>query len=80
MRTYYVVVFIKVGKVEIACVLNQWSVLAILLFAKNADNENEKCLKNQGVSLYCTLKTKKRIPFLTFTRHYENLRKVPPFS
>ena len=35
--------------------------------------------KNQGVSLYCTLKTKKRIPFLTFTRRYENLRKVPLF-
>ena len=26
-------------------VMNQWSVLAILLFAKNADNENKKCLK-----------------------------------
>ena len=26
-------------------VVNQWSVLAILLFAKNADNENKKCLK-----------------------------------
>ena len=27
--------------------MNQWSVLAILLFAKNADNENKKCLKSQ---------------------------------
>ena len=26
-------------------VVNQWSVLAILLFAKNADNENKNCLK-----------------------------------
>ena len=26
-------------------IVNQWSVLAILLFAKNADNENKKCLK-----------------------------------
>ena len=36
--------------------------------------------KNQGDSLYFTLKTKKKgYLFLTFTRLYENLRKVPPF-
>ena len=37
--------------------------------------------KNQGDSLYFTLKTKKKDTLiLTCTRHYENLRKVPPFS
>ena len=35
--------------------------------------------KNQGVYLYFTLKTKKKDTFfLTFTRCYENLIKVPP--
>ena len=39
-----------------------------------------KMPKCQGVCLYFTLKTKKKdTPFLTFTRHYENLRKPPPF-
>ena len=29
--------------------MNQWSVLAILIFAKNADNKNKKCLKKVKV-------------------------------
>ena len=33
--------------------------------------------KNQGVYLYFTLKLKKGYLFLTFTRSYENLMKVP---
>ena len=33
--------------------MNQWSVLAILLFAKNADNENKKCLKKSKKSRLC---------------------------
>ena len=41
---------------------NQWSVLAILLFAKNADNENEKCLKIKVILCISLLKLKKRIP------------------
>ena len=34
-------------------IVNQWSVLAILLFAKNADNENKKCLKKSKKSRLC---------------------------
>ena len=58
---------------------NQWSVPPILLFAKNADSENEKRLKIKIFICiqYSTLK--KGNPFLTSSRHYGNLRKVPPF-
>ena len=35
--------------------------------------------KNQGLYVPFTLKTKKRTLFLTFTRRFENLRKVPSF-
>ena len=34
-------------------IVNQWSVLAILLFAKNADNENKKGLKKSKKSRLC---------------------------
>ena len=50
------------GKMEID---NQWSVPAILLFAKNADYKNEKCLKIRSF-LYFTLKTEKRMPVFKF--------------
>ena len=59
--------------------LNQWSVPAILLFTKNADYENEKCLKIKVFICILHSKQKKRTPLLTSTRCYENLRKVPPF-
>ena len=58
---------------------NQWSVLAILLFAKKADNENEKCLKVKVFLCILNSKLKQRIPFLTLAGHYENLKKVHPF-
>ena len=36
--------------------------------------------KNQGLYVHLTPKTKKKsCPFLTFTHHFENLRKGPPF-
>ena len=42
--------------------VNQWSVPAILLFTKNADYENEKCLKIRVFT--CILQSKqKRTPF-----------------
>ena len=58
---------------------NQWSVPAILLFAKNADYKNEKCLKIEVFSCILHSKLKKGYLFLNFTSCYENLRKVPPF-
>ena len=59
--------------------LNQWSVPAILLFTKNADYENEKCLKIKVFICILHSKQQKDTLFLTSTRRYENLRKVPPF-
>ena len=58
---------------------NQWSVPAILLFTKNADYENEKCLKIKVFICILHSKQKKDTLFLTSTRRYENLRKVSPF-
>ena len=58
---------------------NQWSVPAILLFTKNADYENEKCLKIKVFICILHSKQQKDTLFLTSTRRYENLRKVPPF-
>ena len=58
---------------------NQWSVPAILLFTKNADYKNEKCLKIKVFMCILHSKLKKRTLFLTFTRRFENLRKVPSF-
>ena len=58
---------------------NQWSVPAILLFTKNADYENEKCLKIKVFICILLSKQKKDTLFLTSTRRYENLRKVSPF-
>ena len=60
-------------------VLKQWSVTAILLFTKNADYENEKCLKIKVFISILHSKQKKDTLFLTSTRRYEKLRKVPPF-
>ena len=45
---------------------NQWSDLAILLFAKNADDENEKCLKIKVFLCISHLKLKKGYPFFNF--------------
>ena len=59
--------------------INQWSVPAILLFTKNADYENEKCLEIKVPICILHSKQKKGHLFLTSTRRYENLRKVPPF-
>ena len=58
---------------------NQWSVPAILLFTKNADYENEKCLKIKVFICILPAKEKKGHLFLTSTRRYENLTKVSPF-
>ena len=58
---------------------NQWSVPAIILFAKNADYENEKCLKIKVFICILPSKEKKGHLFLTSTSRYENLTKVPPF-
>ena len=58
---------------------NQWSVPAILLFTKNADYENEKCLKIKVFICILHSKQKKDTLFLTSTRRYENLRNVSPF-
>ena len=69
---------ILIRKIKKWQVLNQWSVPAILHLTKNADYESEKCLKIKV--FLCVLHSKpKRMPFLTFTRRCENLRKVPPF-
>ena len=46
--------------------LNQWSVPAIILFAKNADYENEKCLKIKVFICILPSKEKKRTPFFNF--------------
>ena len=58
---------------------NQWSVPAILLFTKNAGYKNEKCLKIKDFMCILQSKLKKRALFFTFTRRFENLRKVPSF-
>ena len=58
---------------------NQWSVPAILLFTKNADYENEKCLKIKVFICILPAKEKKGHLFLTSTRRYGNLTKAPPF-
>ena len=42
---------------------NQWSVLAILLFAKNADNENKKYLKIKVILYISHSKQKKKDTF-----------------
>ena len=60
-------------------VYNQWSVPAILLFTKNADYKNEKCLKIKVFMCIPHSKLKKNTLFLTFTLPFENLRKVPSF-
>ena len=46
---------------------------------KNADYENEKCLKIKVFICILHSKQKKDTLFLTSTRRYENLRKVSPF-
>ena len=53
---------------------------AILLFANNADYENEKCLKIKVFICILHSKREKGNPFLTFTGRHENQRKVPLFS
>ena len=35
----------RISSNTFSCLINQWSVPAILLFTKNADYKNEKCLK-----------------------------------
>ena len=45
---------------------NQWSDLAILLFAKNADHENEKCLKIKVFLCISHSKLEKGYPFFNF--------------
>ena len=45
---------------------NQWSDLAILLFAKNADDENEKCLKIRVFLCISHSKLEKGYPFFNF--------------
>ena len=45
---------------------NQWSVPAILLLTKNADYENEKCLKIKVSICILHSKSKKGHPFFNF--------------
>ena len=67
------------AKKKTGSVFNQWSVPAILLFTKNAGYKNEKCLKIKDFMCILQSKLKKRALFFTFTRRFENLRKVPSF-
>ena len=69
--------FFKVRKVDF---FNQWSVLAILLFAKNADNENKKYLKIKVILYISHSKQKKRIPFFNFHSPLWKPEKSAPFS
>ena len=39
----------------------------------------KNALKSRSLFVFCTQNVKKDILFLTSTRRYENLRKVPPF-
>ena len=48
-------------------------------FCKKRGLRKWKTPKNQDLYLYSILNTEKRNPFLTSSRHYGNLRKVPPF-
>ena len=66
-------------KPEKSAPINEWSAPAILLFAKHAHYENEKRLKIKIFICILYLKLNKGNPFLTSTRCYGNLRKVPPF-
>ena len=47
-------------------IINQWSDLAILLFAKNTDDENEKCLKIKVFLCISHSKLKKGYLFFNF--------------
>ena len=76
---YFCTTTCKICLVKEYCIENQWSVPAILLFAKNADYENEKCLKINVLICILPSKEKKGHLFLTSTSRYENLAKVPPF-
>ena len=58
---------------------NQWSVPAILLFAKNADNENEKCLKIKVFICISHSKLKKGYPFFNFHSPLRKPKKSAPF-
>ena len=59
---------------------NQWSVPAILLFTKNADYENEKCLKIKVFICILPSKRKKRTPFFNFDQPLWKPNKSAPFS
>ena len=39
----------------------------------------KNAFKSRSLFVFCTQNVKKDILFLTSTRRYENLRKVPPF-
>ena len=59
---------------------NQWSVPAILLFTKNADYENEKCLEIKVPICILHSKQKKGHPFFNFDPPLWKPEKSAPFS